>query len=212
MTTDREVSESVQHDNGTCACRTVLQLCPVHREPFATRLRCDRHFGICSPFADTTDFVPNCALHEYLRRLDSTTAAVQSLQVYLADIEARTGRPFVLLVFGDHQPHTFSSTGGFQYDYSRLPADHRHAHDVLPHHFVRAGKEAACCTVMPPTTLLPTLLSGYVADSPDDVYLGLNLWLHAHCGTDAVHRDFGNFMSKLSPGPLRNARTLAICV
>jgi hypothetical protein len=50
--------------------------------------------------------------------------------------------------------------------------------------------------------MLPTLLSGYVADSPDDVYLGLNLWLHAHCGTDAVHRDFGNFMSKLSPSSI----------
>ncbi len=47
--------------------------------------------------------------------------------------------------------------------------------------------------------MLPTLLSGYVADSPDDVYLGINLWLHARCGTDAVHRDFGNFMSKLAP-------------
>ena len=42
------------------------------------------------------EFAPNCALHEYLRRLDSTTAAVQSLQSYLADIEAR-----ILRLIGD---------------------------------------------------------------------------------------------------------------
>jgi len=48
--------------------------------------------------------------------------------------------------------------------------------------------------------MLPTLLSGYVASSPDDVYLGINLWLHDRCGTDAVHRDFGSFMGKLAPG------------
>jgi hypothetical protein len=47
--------------------------------------------------------------------------------------------------------------------------------------------------------MLPTLLSGYVASSPDDVYLGVNLWLHDRCGTDAVRRDFGNFMDKLAP-------------
>ena len=50
--------------------------------------------------------------------------------------------------------------------------------------------------------MLPTLLSGYVASSPDDVYLGINLWLHDHCGTDAVRRDFGNFMSQLAPGTI----------
>ena len=134
-----------------------------------------------------------------MRRLDSTTAAVQSLLDYLADIEARTGRPFVLLVFGDHQPHTFSSTGGFQYDYSgfRQIADTR----TTFFHILSSvtGRKLHCCAEMPAATMLPTLLSGYVADSPDDVYLGINLWLHARCGTDAVHRDFGNFMSKLSP-------------
>jgi Sulfatase len=164
--------------------------------------------GFAVRFAGTQDFVPNCALHEYLRRLDSTTTAVQSLQDYLTGIEARTGRPFVLLVFGDHQPHTFSSTGGFQYDYSglRQSADTRttffHVIASVP------GKKLRCCAVMPSATMLPTLLSGYVASSPDDVYLGINLWLHARCGTDAVHREFGNFMNKLAPRAIA-ARTQA---
>jgi hypothetical protein len=46
--------------------------------------------------------------------------------------------------------------------------------------------------------MLPTLLSGFVAKSADDVYLGTNLWLHARCGADTVQVDFGNFMEKLN--------------
>lgn len=148
-------------------------------------------------FADTEDFVPNCALDEYLRRLGSTTAAVRSLTDYLGAIEARTGRPFVLLVFGDHQPHTFASTGGFQYDYGALRkiADKR----TTFFHFISSvpGPRPRCCSAVPSAVMLPTLLSGFVATSADDVYLGTNLWLHAHCGADAVQVDFGNFMEKL---------------
>jgi hypothetical protein len=104
-----------------------------------------------------------------------------------------------LLVFGDHQPHTFSGTGGFHYDYGnfRKIADTRmtffHIISSVP------GKRLHCCSVIPSAPMLPTLLSGYVASSPDDVYLGINLWLHERCGTDAVRRDFGNFMSRLAP-------------
>jgi len=199
METDREMADSVRTAMG-----------PTPPAPFFSyALFIENHsphdcgvghtVGFAVRFVDTQDFTPNCALHEYLRRLDSTTAAVQSLQSYLADIEARTGRPYVLLVFGDHQPHTFSSTGGFQYDYSdfRKIADTRttffHIFSSVPDTKLR------CCSVTPSATMLPTLLSAYVASSPDDVYLGVNLWLHARCGSDAVHRDFGNFMSKLAP-------------
>jgi hypothetical protein len=199
METDREVAESVRTAMG-----------PAPQAPFFSYvLFIENHSphdcgagdttGLAVRFADTEEFAPNCALHEYLRRLDSTTSAVQSLQEYLAGIESRTGRPFVLLVFGDHQPHTFSGTGGFHYDYGpfRRIADTRttffHVISSVP------GKKLHCCSVMPSAPMLPTLLSGYVASSPDDVYLGINLWLHERCGTDAVRRDFGHFMSKLAP-------------
>lgn len=199
MENDREVAESVRTAMG-----------PAPQAPFFSYvLFIENHSphdcglgdttGFAVRFADTDEFTPNCALHEYLRRLDSTTSAIQSLQEYLADIETRTGRPFVLLVFGDHQPHTFASTGGFQYDYGpfRRISDTR----VTFFHIISSvpGRRLHCCSVMPAATLLPTLLSGYAASSPDDVYLGINLWLHDQCGTDAVRRDFGNFMSRLAP-------------
>ena len=199
MKTDREVAERVLTVMGPAPQAPFFNyvLFIENHSPHDCADRNAADFAV--QFAGTPDFTPNCALHEYLRRLESTTTAVQSLQAYLADIETRTGRPYVLLVFGDHQPHTFSSTGGFQYDYStfRKITDTRttffHVISSVP------DRKLRCCSVMPSATMLPTLLSGYVADSPDDVYLGINLWLHARCGTDAVHRDFGNFMSKLAP-------------
>jgi hypothetical protein len=149
-------------------------------------------------FADTGDFEPNCALHDYLRRLGSTTAAVRFLVSRLASIEARTGRPFVLLAFGDHQPHTFAGTGGFQYDYRpfRTLADTR----TTFFHFISSvpGRRLRCCSTAPSAAVLPSLLSGFVATSPDDVYLATNLWLHAQCGSETVQLDFGNFMEPLN--------------
>jgi len=162
------------------------------------KCRTDDAAGFPASFVDSADFVPNCALHEYLRRVGSTTSAVRSLVEYLEAIEDRTGRPFVLLVFGDHQPHTFSSTGGFQYDYSgfRKIADTR----TTFFHFISSvrGRKLRCCSVTPPASALPTLLSVFVATSADDVYLGTNLWLHARCGADSVQVDFGNFMERLN--------------
>ncbi len=197
--TDREIAESVRTAMGPAPQAPFFSYVLFIENHSPHDCGADDTQGFAVRFADTDEFTPNCALHEYLRRLDSTTAAVQSLQDYLADIEARTGRPFVLLVFGDHQPHTFASTGGVQYDYSafRKIADTRmtffHVISSVP------GRKLRCCSVIPSATMLPTLLSGYVASSPDDVYLGINLWLHDRCGTDAVRRDFGNFMSKLAP-------------
>ena len=144
--------------------------------------------GFAAGFADTRDPAPNCSLHEYLRRLGSTTSAIESLLEYLARVEARSGRPFVLLAFGDHQPFTFTT---FFHIYSSLP-----------------DRKLRCCQSAAPAALLPTLLSGFVAESPDDVYLGVNLWLYDQCGSDAVRRDFGDSLEALSR-PERDGRTQA---
>jgi len=133
----------------------------------------------------TDDFQSNCVLHEYLRRLDSTTAAFESLTDYLAGVEKKTGRPFVLAVFGDHQPHTFAGTGGVQDDFS--PVRRTAAKNLTFFHIESTVKgRLHCCATPVPATLLPSLLSGYVAERPEDVYLGLNLWLFQQCGVDAV--------------------------
>ena len=49
-----------------------------------------------------------CLLHEYLRRAESTSAAFERVAAELRAIEKRTGRPYVLLAYGDHQPWSFT--------------------------------------------------------------------------------------------------------
>jgi hypothetical protein len=165
--------------------------------------------GFTAGFADTRDPVPTCSLHEYLRRLGSTTRAIESLLEYLARVEARSGRPFVLLAFGDHQPFTFTDTGGARYDYRPLRRQPDNAHTTFFHIYSSLpDRKLRCCQSAAPAALLPTLLSGFVAGSPDDVYLGINLWLYDQCGSDAVRRNFGDSLEALSR-PARDGRTEA---
>jgi hypothetical protein len=136
-------------------------------------------------FSDTQDFEPNCALHEYLRRLKSTEAAVAAIERYLRELEARDRRPYVLLVYGDHQPFTFTGTHMVRYDYgpfrTQLPNT-----TTFFHLKASDPRRLRCCLRDIPATLLPTLLSAFVADAPQDVYLGVNLWLYERCGYDAL--------------------------
>lgn len=147
-------------------------------------------------FSDTEEFAANCALHEYLRRLDSTTTAVHALIQYLEDIEERTGRPFVVVIFGDHQPSTFTGSGEFFVDF----APFRTSEDMYTTFFHVLSSTASrlkCCSEPLPVAALPTLLSGFVASGPEDLYLGENLWLYAHCGSNAIRQDFADHMSSL---------------
>jgi hypothetical protein len=136
-------------------------------------------------FADTAEFAPNCVLHEYLRRLKSTEAAVALLVNYLRGIEARDGRPFALLIFGDHQPYTFTGSEWSTYDFAplRTSAD---TNDTFFHLISSLAGRLKCCLRGIPATLVPTLLSAYAAKDADEVYLGINLWLFDQCGPDAI--------------------------
>lgn len=157
-------------------------------------------------FSDSTNVEFNCALSEYVRRLHSTSTAVRHVESYLEGIESRTGRPFVLLVFGDHQPHTFTATGGFNSDYSAL----RNDPDVLKTFFhvkSSVGRPLNCCAAALPTSALPTLLSSFVARSVDELYLGENLWLTSRCGADALNWHFNEGMTSGSEDSVTDERT-----
>jgi len=136
-------------------------------------------------FEGTREFEPNCALHEYLRRLRSTEEALRLLKDYLRRLEARSGRPFVLLVFGDHQAYTFSDAPMVRYDFDYLRTPR--GKNITFYNLVASGENRIrCCLAEVPAPLLPTLVSAFVADGPQDVYLGLNLWLYDRCGSDAA--------------------------
>jgi len=136
-----------------------------------------------------------CTLHEYLRRARSTSDAFEHVAAELREIEKRTGRPYVLIAYGDHQPWSFTdgrysvagtvaAESGMR-DFSavrRLVDDHitffhvqaSASGIVKPRRFVNA----------PPVTLLPTLASAFVAASEDDLYIPLNFLMYSACGSD----------------------------
>src|ERR671919_138348 len=145
-------------------------------------------------FAATVSFEQNCQLNEYLRRAVSTSDAFELVLKQLKQIERQTGRPFVLLIYGDHQPWSF--TGGI---YS-IPGGTA-AEDGFKNFFgVRSNADgyqtffhllASDNTVVrsrftkpPPASLLPALVSAFVATSYDDLYLPINFLAFASCGSD----------------------------
>lgn len=152
-------------------------------------------------FEDSDEFEPNCALNEYLRRMNSTADAHDALLRYLEDLHARTGRPFVLLVFGDHQPHTFTRTSNsfFNFDALRTDALKR---ETFFHLMSSTDERLKPFTGPASTTLLPTLLSGFVAKEPEDVYLGVNLWLFERCGADAIAKELPSGLQDIQLKPL----------
>lgn len=147
----------------------------------------------------TTFFAPvsfeeHCQLNEYLRRAISTSAAFELVLDQLKEIQRQTGRPFVLLVYGDHQPWSFTEgiysipggtatedvfkhllrvrtkADGYQTFFHLLASDNT----VIRSRFTRP----------PPVSFLPSLVSAFVATSHDDLYLPINFLAYASCGSD----------------------------
>jgi hypothetical protein len=135
--------------------------------------------------ANSDDFEANCELSEYLERLESTTAAVSAARDYLRDLERRTGRPFVLLVYGDHQPYSFTGEWGGKVDFDPL-RNERAKNITFFHLYTSMADRIACCEDMIPATLLPTLVSAFTSEDVEELYLPVNLWLYEQCGYDAV--------------------------
>ncbi len=57
----------------------------------------------------TATFNQNCEVNEYLLRLQSTEKGFLNAVKKFKSIEKKTGRPYVVVIFGDHQPFTFTS-------------------------------------------------------------------------------------------------------
>jgi hypothetical protein len=155
-----------------------------------------RHFSdvrqFLTTFQHTDSFEMNCQLNEYIRRAISTSHAAERVLAELKRIEQQTGRPFILLIYGDHQPWSFTGVvgtaeGGIPttaLDFSAQRTDagidqtffHLLASDntVLSRAFTKAV----------PTLLLPTLISAYVATSYEDLYLPANFLAVESCGSD----------------------------
>jgi phosphoglycerol transferase MdoB-like AlkP superfamily enzyme len=146
-------------------------------------------------FAADPSFAKNCELNEYLKRAVSTSAAFELVLNELRQIEKSTGRPFVLLVYGDHQPWSFtdglySVAGG-----TAAEQGHKDFSNVRTHadgyqtffHLLASDRRIVRrrFTPAPPASFLPTLVSAFVASSYEDLYLPINFLAFASCGSDS---------------------------
>jgi phosphoglycerol transferase MdoB-like AlkP superfamily enzyme len=145
-------------------------------------------------FAAPVSFEENCQLNEYLKRATSTSDAFKLVLKELKQIERQTGRPFVLLVYGDHQPWSFTAgaysvAGGTaaEQDVEKFFGVRTDAElDQTFFHLLASDKTVVRSrfTKPPLASLLSTLVSAFVATSYDDLYLPINFLAFATCGSD----------------------------
>lgn len=125
-----------------------------------------------------------CELNEYIARYRSTEAAIANLERALQAREKETGRPYVLAVFGDHQPNSFTGTGKMPLwapnDYSAV----RRAPNDVTFYQIRSSAPSPFATKQLDASIviLPTLISAYVAKAKGDMYLPGNFAIQARCG------------------------------
>ena len=125
-----------------------------------------------------------CELNEYIARYRSTEAAIANLERALQAREKETGRPYVLAIFGDHQPNTFTGTGRMPMwapnDYTAL----RKAPNDVTFYQIRSSAPSPFATKQLDASIvmLPTLVSAYVAKDRRDMYLPGNFAIQALCG------------------------------
>jgi hypothetical protein len=131
-----------------------------------------------------------CVVKEYVRRLRDTEQAVKIARDYLEAEQAKTGRPYVIAVYGDHQPFSITGGGykvynmGLNFDEFRKDATKRKT--VLEFISSKENPIRCCQNEVVPITMVPSLLSAYVAKSPNELYLPENFYQMDHCGSDWI--------------------------
>jgi hypothetical protein len=145
-------------------------------------------------FAAEASFAHNCALNEYVHRARTTSEALEAVLEQLRQLERETGRPYVVLLYGDHQPWSFtdgsySIAGGISRDGRMLSfAQFRQAsNENLTFLHLLSSIEGTFDPIAEqpvPVTMVPTLVSAYVASGWDDLYFPANLLAYRECGSD----------------------------
>lgn len=134
-------------------------------------------------FLDEVDDGQNCELNEYIRRYEDTEKGIRSIEAFLLQKEKMTDRPYVLVLFGDHIPHTFVGSRGYShYDYGRLLQ--------LPKSQTFYQVRTSIETTVPhkvkqiKSSLLETLVSNLIRREAEPLYLPENLMLETVCGDE----------------------------
>lgn len=132
----------------------------------------------------------DCVLNVFLERAKHTEKAVETLLNYLEQRRLNDGRDFILAMYGDHQPFSFTGGGGLHYDsnidfsIARRTEYSRSSRETFVKIVSSMPTQINCCEKeYIPLTLLPTLIS--VMIDPSNIYMDVNLFQQLECGDDA---------------------------
>lgn len=156
------------------------------------------HFEVRSDFVTSfqgsAPFARDCALNEYIRRAASTSKAMRIVLNRLKRVEITTRRPYVLLVYGDHQPWSFTdgtysvagglANAGDMQSFARFRQGDNQ--NITFYHLIssKTGVTIGHFNDAIPTTLLPALLSAYAARDESDLFQPINFLAFRKCGSD----------------------------
>lgn len=122
----------------------------------------------------------NARLNGYLDRLVENETAVLALRADLEQRYRETGRPFVLVVYGDHQPSPFISNPKLDFTPHRTAAP---VTETFMHVMTNIDDLSFTLEGSIPIAMVPTLLSSYVSDGTAP-YAPFNYLLHQAFGAN----------------------------
>lgn len=123
-----------------------------------------------------------CQLNEYLRKLKSTEKGFEQIIAKLREVERNTGRPFIAVIFGDHQPNSFV-TPAFDPYRTRL-SKHETFYKIVKSSDIHIPEIEGPFHA----SLLPTLISSALVSDPRQVYMPESLYAQKKCGNAAPSR------------------------
>lgn|GEM_PF-2075079 len=127
-------------------------------------------------FRDDRDFRKNCELDEYLRHAKSTESAFNLVLSNLQKLERESGRPYIAVIFGDHQGGTFVKKS---YNNVRTSASkYTTFYKIVVSHNISLPNIKTVFHI----NLIPSLVSTALAKSAEDVYIAENFYLFEKCG------------------------------
>ncbi len=145
-------------------------------------------------------------LDRYLALLDDSATAVESIRQKLEAITEETKRPYVLAVYGDHQPHTFVQTGSYRksvMNFAGIRTD-RPLNQTFAHIMASSGSFSGAISDEIPLTMLPSLLST-IALPGERPFMPINFFLKERFGSDMLRSEAG----PLSADQMNAIRTIS---
>lgn len=128
--------------------------------------------------ARDSSFSHNCELDEYLKNAKLAESRILALEEKMREIELKTGRPFLMIIFGGVEQSVFTTKS---YEINKIKDSDQNItfYKVIKSRSISLSK-------MPnfiPINLVPSLVSSVLSIDPESFYIMENFYLFEKCAT-----------------------------